>query len=438
MTGLAALGLALALFGPPRGANEEGPHPAGPETGHDLHAEPHTRVSFDESIGASAAAPIVVGLDEAVEDKRQRDQTIPRNNQNPQIQVMPGYRINAGDANGFELQTTVTQGWALEGYGKARRAAATAETDALAADARAQALEQKFGAAYAWIQLKSAERRLALAKTDLALAHELVGTLEAGLAAGVVTRLDVAEARAVAAEAEAVVVELGGEVHDLGLALARETGTQTMSPLGTKGDYPDPPLPDEAELRQRFAEVERLPAIQRRRLAARAALAEAHEAKRSNGTVLNAGGSIQLESTGEVVLFGVLGTNIPVVDRNQRSRASSHAQARQADAEAEQLAVELTATLGIAIHELRHTRERVDLLRDQTLPALDQLIEAREVALELGEGTRAQVLAAAHRRSVVARELAAAEADHAWARVEVWLYLEALAEPASDSGRGDR
>ncbi len=417
-----ALVLACLVVGPP-----ERPAVEAPSAGaHDLHAAPQRRLGFDESIGASAQAPVVVGYGEAAAAKRERDEDIPRQSQNPQVQVMPGGRLNAGEANGFELQTTVTQGWNLAGYGEARRAAAAVETEVIDADARARALEQRLGAADAWIRLHGAEQRLALAKANLVVAEQLVETLALGLEAGVVTRLELAEAEAIAAEAAAVVVELGGEVHDLGLILAREAGIRTTSPLGTAGDYPDPVLPDEAELRAMFAEIDRLPAVALRRLEARAALAEAREAERQSGTVLQGGASVQLESTGDVVLFGVLGANIPVIDRNQRSRATAHATARKAEAEAEQLAVELAAALGIALHELRHTRERAELLRERTLPALDELIAAREAALSLGEGTRAQVLAAQQRRNVVARELARAEAEHVWARVEVWLYLEAF------------
>jgi cobalt-zinc-cadmium efflux system outer membrane protein len=419
-----SLAIALAClmsFGPP-----EGPAPAPAPGQRDVHAAPHRQMSFDESIGASAATPIVVGYDDALTDKRARDRKIPRLSQNPQVQVMPGVRVNAGANNGFELQTTITQGWNLAGYGKARRAAAAAETDVLEADVRARALEQRFGAADAWIRLHGAERRLEMAQADLALARQLVATVEAGLEGGVATQRDLAEAEALVAAVLAEVVNLGGEVHDLGLALARETGSKTVDPLATRGEYPNPTLPDEAELRRRFAAVDELPVVQQRRLQARAALADARAAKRASGTVLQSGVSVQLESTGETVLFGVVGASIPAVNRNQRSRATAHMQARKAEAEAEQLAVELSATLGIALHDLRHTRERVEMLRDQSLPALDKLIAAREAALELGEGTRALLLAAQHRRSLVARELAAAEADHVWARVQVWLYLEAL------------
>jgi outer membrane protein TolC len=418
-----ALALACLLFGPP-----EGPAPTAARPDH--HVSARQRLSFDESIGASETTPIVVGLAEAAKHKREQDRELPRLSQNPQVQVMPGARVNAGADNGLEVQTTITQGWNLEGYGKARRAAAAAETATLEAGARAQALEQRFGAADAWIRLHGAELRLTMARQDLAIAEQLVETLERAREAGVATRVDVAEARTLVALAEAAVVELGGEVHDLGLALARETGVSSLAPLGTRGDYPEPTLPEEAELRRRFAEIDRLPAVQLHRLQARAALAEARELQRGSGSVLTTGASVQLESTSEVLVFGVLGANIAVVDRNQRGRASALAQARRAEAQADQLAIELSATLGIALHELRHTRERVELLRDRTLPVLDELVAANATALELGEGTRAELLRATHRRNIAARELLAAEADHAWARVQVWLYLEALSAEA--------
>ena len=395
------------------------------DDGH-LHESAQRRLTFDESIGASASSPIVTGFEDAAQDKRARDRDIPRLSRNPQLTVMPGARVNAGDDNGFEFQGTLSQSWNLEGYGRARRSSARAETEVLESEARAKALEQQFGAAKAWVRLHAAEQSLALARADLELAEQLVATLETAREAGVATRVEVAEARTIAAETAAVVVELAGEVHDLGLALARETNKLMTTPLGTQGDYPNPALPDEAELRRRFAEVDKLPAVQLRRVRARAALAVANETERSRGALLTTGVSIQRESMGDVVAFGLIGASIPIVDRNQREQASARAAARQSEAQAEQLAIELSAVLGIALHELRHTRERVELLRDRTLPALDELITARTAALELGEGTRVLLLEAQHERTAVARKLAAAEADWVWARVEVWLYLEAL------------
>jgi outer membrane protein, heavy metal efflux system len=415
------IALACVLLGSP-----SEPPSASTRVGADVHASVTQRLSFDESIGASGSAPIVVGLEQAAADKRERDRAIPRLSQNPQITVMPGARVNAGPDDGLEVQTTIVQGWSLEGYGVRRRAAAAAETEVIDADARARALERRFGAAEAWIRLHSAQLRLDMAHADLELAEQLVATLEQAREAGVATRSDVAEARAIAVTLEAEIVELGGEVHDLGLLLAREIGVAATAPLGTRGDYPDPQLPEEAELRRRFAEIEQLPAVALRRVQARAAQARVHEADRSRGAVLNTGASVQLESTNEVLVFGVIGASVPIADRNQRQRASARAQARQAEAEAEQIAVELTAVLAAALHELRHTQKRVELLREQTLPALDELVAARATALELGEGTRARLLEAQHRRNLSARELVTAEAEWVRARVVVWLYLEAL------------
>jgi len=422
--------LSCLLLGPP-----EGPAPPPATRPANQAAAPSSKtgrgVSFDESIGASAATPIVTGYAAAVEDKRGRDREIPRQSQNLQLQLMPGARVNADAANGFELQTTLSQGWKLGGYGRARRSAAEAETDAVEAEARARALEQRFDAADAWIRLHSAELRLQMTEADLALARELVELYRIGLEQGVNTRLDLSEAEALEVAIEGELIALRGEVHELGLGLARAMGSGAGTPLSTRGDYPKPELPEEAELRRRFAALERLPAVQLRELQARAALAEAREAKAASAAVVQGGASVQLESSGELVLFGVLGAQIPVGDRNQRSRASAQVRAHKAEAEAEQLALELAATLATALHDLRHTRERVELLRGRSLPVLDRLIVAREAALDSGEGTRALVLAASHQRSIVARELAAAEAAHAWAEVQAWLYLEALSEAAS-------
>ncbi|MCA9707057.1 MAG: hypothetical protein KDK70_14480, partial [Myxococcales bacterium] len=100
-------------------------------------------LEFDEAVGASAEAPALQRLDAAVEDKRRADAELPRLTQNPQLQVMPGGRLPPASDPGFELQTTLTQGWNLEGYGRERKKAARAETEVLAAEARALAMERR-------------------------------------------------------------------------------------------------------------------------------------------------------------------------------------------------------------------------------------------------------------------------------------------------------
>lgn len=398
-------------------------HAAPPATHADHELGP--ALNFDESLGAAQGAPMVVGLEQASDDKRTLDAAIPKIVMGPQIQVLSGARIVPEQTRGFEIQVTATQSWSLENYAASRGEAARAETDLLDARARATALEQQLAAAHAWIRLHAAEAELELAQRELVLAKQLSATIELGQQEGVSTRAELADARAREANAEAVVIDLVGQVHDLGLELGRETGADGRTPLRTRGDYPDPQLPSEDELRRRFDEVDGLPRVVVARLQARADRAHAAEAKAAKASSLNAGVSIQRESAGDVVVFGVLGAQIGI-DRGQREQGSALAAAREADARAETATLELSATLTIALHDLHHTRESMEVLRERTLPAHDELVAAREAALELGEGTLSSVLEARARRSAVARELTDAEANWVWARVEVWLYLEAF------------
>jgi outer membrane protein TolC len=391
-------------------------------------------LTFDESLGATANTAWVRGLGEAAEQKRALDRAIPRVTTGPQLQVMPGARVYPSESTGFDLQITATQAWSLEGYGQKRIEAANAETDVLEVEARALALEQQLAAAHAWIQLHAAERELALAETEFASMHELVATLKLAREAGVGTRANVADAQVLEAQAEARVNDLRGVIHDLGLVLARETGSDASKPLVTRGDYPNISLPSEDELRRRFAELESLPSVAKQRLIARSERARAAEAKAANATQMNAGFSVQREATSDVVLFGVLGANISV-GAGTRERGQASAAARRAEAHAEAEALALAATLTTALHELNHTQGQLEILGEHSLPAHAELVESREQALALGEGTHAQLLRARAEHSAATREFAAAQAEWVWARVEVWLYYEAfMAEQRTQAG----
>ncbi len=404
------------------------PQPTESATPADHHGGAEQRgpaLSFDEALGASGTSPRVRGYEEAAEQKRDLDGDLTLVPIGPEVQVLAGGRVHPREVTGFEIQVTATQSWSLEGYGKKRVKAAEAETDVLEVEARAQALEQQLAAARAWIMLHAAERELELALAELAELRSLVETLELAREAGVGTRSDVADARARAAAVEQRASELRGDVHDLGLVLARETNGDTSKPASTRGDYPDPQLASEAELRRVFADVESLPQVAQQRLLARAEQARAAEAKAARATTLNAGFSIQRESGTDVVLFGVIGGNF-ATSPGSREHGTATAAVRTATAEAEAQALALEAELTIALHDLHHTKEQIDILRGHTLPAHVELVETRTQALSLGEGTRALVLDAVARRHAVERELAAAEAAWVWARVEVWLYHQAF------------
>lgn len=396
---------------------------------HDAHPPSASKaLSFDETIGLSAQTPGLVGVRKSLSARRRADSELPALSQNPQLTVMPGGRLPGADEPGLEVQVTLSQGWRLGRFGRKRRAAAVAESDAAAASLRAASLEQSLGAARAWVDLHAAELRLAEAKAALQTDEMLLALLDRARKGGAATVMEVATARAAVAEAQLAVTELQGEVHDQGLRLAQEVGVSSHRPLRTRGTYPDPPLASEAELRTAFAQLERLPEVVQHRLHARAARARAVEARAAKSTVLSTGVSVQRESNGDTVLFGVLGLQVPVVARNQRAVAAARFEADLADAAGDQSAVEASAQLQVALHDLHHTEQRLRTLADETLPALDQQITALERAVEAGEGTRIAALRARHVRHVLARARIEAESRQVWARVEVWLYLQALAQ----------
>lgn len=401
-----------------------GPGPAPVE--HVDRAIPGPAIGFDEALGHGEGTPELEGLAAAVEVKRSLDRGIPRLVYGPQVMVMPGVRVMPEGNRGFELQATATQAWSLEGYGAKRRAAAKAETAVLDVSTRALALERRLAAAHAWIRLHAAERELALARQELALARARVERLDASAAAGVATRMHLTEARADAAELQALVTELQGIVHDLGLVLARETGADAERPLRTRGEQPDPVLPADEALRRRFAAVDRLPAVAVERLRARALRAVAVEEQASRGHQLYAGLAVQREATSDLMLFGVMGASF-AGDRGQRQRALAAAEARHAEGRSEQRALELRATLSTLLHELHHARERVEILQGQVLPAFETLEATQSAAVDQGEGTEPELLLARRRRIAVARRVVEAEAELVWARVQAWLYLEAFA-----------
>jgi hypothetical protein len=243
----------------------------------------------------------------------------------------------------------------------------------------------------------------------------------------------VSEARTDAAELRALVTELQGLVHDLGLVLARETGADAEQPLRTRGDHPDPALPSDDELRRRFAAVDELPAVAVERLRARALRAVSVEEQASRGHQLYAGLAVQREATTDLMFFGVVGASF-AGDRGQRQRALAAAHARHAEGRSEQRALELRAALLTVLHDLHHAREQLEILRDQVLPTFEELEAAQTTAVELGEGTEPELLLARRRRITVARRLVEAEAELVWARVQAWLYLEAFAAAGVDGG----
>lgn len=386
------------------------------------------RLTFDEAIELSAVHPSLKGDEAALGVRRAEDDKISSLANDPQLLVMPGYRSSPSGSAGLEAQVTLSQSWSLAGLGRRRQEAASSERKALGAALRAEALTRRLDAARAWLDLRMHERDLAQVRRAAALAEALVDNLEAAAAAGVVLRTDLVEARAFRAELRAAQVDAEGEQVHAGFLLAEALGIEAPVLFITEGADPQPELPARGAWPQWIARASELPGPEQVKLTALAARAQAAEAEAEGGWTLQTQLSFQKESPTSYIWWGGLGVTPPVFDGARRQRA--RALATQARAEAEQAVASARAgrTVAIALHEVEHGRERLEVLSESLLPALEELVRLRKQAFEAGEGTALELLRAEQREVATARSRIRAEAELRWAEVQAWLLMAAMQE----------
>jgi len=416
---MALLSLVLALG---LGAPVEGPVHLRPTA-------PPRVVGFDEAIDLVGERPSAIVRDEAAATRRGLDRQLTGTVSQPQILVQPGMRVLPTDRQTFAMQATVLQSWNVTGLGRARRAAARQETRAFDAHTRAKRLEQRLAAARAWIELHAVEGQLELARHDAATSRTMDAAVQRAVDAGVLARADLAQARAHNSVADARVIALEGQAHDLGLVLARETASDPWTPLGTVGPAPAPVLPADAELAMRLAAVDRLPPVRARALTLAAARARAVEhARSSRGTQLTAGAQIDRDDPDGLLAYGIFGVSF--AGRGAGGRAKADAVLEQGQLKATDLedTAALTASVASALHELHHTRAVLEHLDAELVPALGASLEALMRQREAGEATVFEVLAARRALAAAQMDRVAAESALSWAQVHAWLLLAAVTE----------
>ena len=425
------LGLALAfvLLGP--GATP------GPDDRHEHppHFDTVAAVTFDDALQLSQHTDATRLREETLQARRRADSKIPRMTQNPQWVFQPGARLQEESERGFAAQAQLTQSWNLRNPGRARRQAMRAETEALSAELRRRALLQRLDAARAWIDLHAAEQSLELAREELELAHKLVEQAQTAFDARVMTRADLAEARRYAADVDARVVELEGNVHDLGLELSLSAGLDPSTPVTTRGPFPEPILPDGPELERRLANVDDLPQVTTARLEAAAARARAVEARAQRGTQLSLGAAVMRDGPNSLIVPGGVGGTIPLFDRGQSETARAKTEAGMSLAQAEQEQRALRSELAQILHEVQHTRLVQSRIQTELLPTLDELVDARQAARSAGEATVFEVLAARRELMDARARLVQAQGELTWAEVVAWLYLAEIARGAEQESR---
>lgn len=383
-------------------------------------------VSFDEALGLAQKAPVVVAGERAAERASSIGASVSAMSSNPQVTIQPGGRLAPASDVGPEMVVSVSQSWNLAGLGAARRATLAAEVETLRAEARATALAERLGAARAWIDLWAAQKLVTLASAEADVARDLAKLAEKAFAAQAATRADTADARAYQAEAKLMVIDAEGEVLEIGLALAREIASPRAEPLAASGDPPRPSLPEPGSWATVIAGVDRLPAVQVKALAQRAERARAVEEGAARGASLSVGVVVQKDGPENYAAFGALSLTVPIFDRGERERAPVEARAEKLAGEKASAILDARIELAAGFHHVRHTGEILATVRDELLPPLVEAAEAREALFRAGDGTMVEVLGARRRVIGAKARLVRAQAEHAWARVKVWLYLAEL------------
>lgn len=384
------------------------------------HAEDTQRLSFERALGLAQELPELVALRQVARDERAIALPLPW--QPLEVLVTPQARLAPQGSRGLEGVVSIQQAIPLARIGKARRTVLEREADAREARAAAMTLEARLAVASAWISAWRARERRAAAEREYELASEIVRVTERGVRAGVFTAPELADAKAYLAEADVRRTDAEGEVTHEGFALARAMARSGV--VLTDGPLPQIPLPPanvQAELALR---AKAMPAVTAKLVAARASRARAAEERATRRASLIVGAEVFRDEPGGLAVGVTAGLALPH-DRGQREARQHELEARLAEAEAAQLVARGIGELESALHEVEHTGEVLAKLRDVLVPAAEDAAARRQRAVEVGESTIVELLAARRTALLARARLTDAEAAHVWARIEAWLLLEA-------------
>ncbi|MFO0587644.1 MAG: TolC family protein [Polyangiaceae bacterium] len=389
-------------------------------------------VTFDEALGFARQAPIVTSVERAAQVSQEIGGKVSTMASNPLVMVLPGVRILPLAAAGPEGAIGVSQSWSLSGLGQARKDAVKAEHDTLTAEARATALMQRMHTAKEWLDLWAAQKVSAVATQEADVARDLTKLAEKAANAQAATKADTADARAYLAEAKLAVIDAEGDVFERGTELSRDIASKSADPVAAEGELPEPALPDPATWSASLREVDSLPSVQAKALAARAEKARSEEEGAARGMHLLLGVEVRKEAPDAFLAMGTVGLTLPVFDRGERERSVSEARAARFEGEKKAEALDARTELALAFHEVQHTGEIVAAVKGELLPALLEAAEAREQLFRAGDGTMVDVLTARRRVLAAKSRLVLAQAANAWAKVKVWMLLAELANARNE------
>ena len=388
-------------------------------------------VTFDEALGFAPKTPIVAAVERAAVAQQEVGSKVSSMSSNPLVTISPGARILPLAAAGPEISVGVSQSWSLSGFGQKRKDAVQAEHDALTAEARAIALVARMHTAKEWLDLWAAQKVSEVAEAEADVARDLTKLAEKAAGAQAATKADTADAKAYLAEAKLAVIDAEGDVFERGTELGRDIASKSADPVTASGELPEPALPDSSTWPASLREVERLPSVQAKALAARAEKARSEEEGAARGAHMFVGVDVRKEAPDGFLVMGTVGFTLPTFDRGERERSVSESRAARFEGEKKAEALDARTELALAFHEVQHTGEIVTAVKGELLPALLEAAEAREQLFRAGDGTMVDVLTTRRRVLAARARLVRAQAANAWAKVKVWMLLAELANAKS-------
>ncbi len=358
-------------------------------------------VGFDDALARVDTSGDVSGAEAGARARRDGLSRLGSFTSNPQILAQPGLRTEAG-ALGPEGQLSILQSFNLGGLASARRAVAQEEADVAGLQHRALRQERRIAVGEAWLETWAAQAAAEAAHHEETAARELLERLERASATGGVTRVEVATARAFAAEAAALHLEWEGRRVDAGARLATLLGLDdialALGPAPTFDDVGVAALEASKQLPVKVMAGELRTERQR-----------AEETKAQWATQLQL--SVQGGHDAPNQWFGNVGVGVtlPLLETGNRERAAHEATTRQLTGALSQAEKRARIALQLVAHELEHTAETLEVVKHQQLPAAEEAATLEGKRYAQGEATLLELTLL--RRQALAARLAAVMAE---------------------------
>ncbi len=339
---------------------------------------------------------------------------------NPELSAGAGPRRN-GAARSTDLEVSLSQRVEVFGQRGARIDVAQAERDAAEKRLASQRIAVAAEVRSAFARVLAADRLVALAREELAVARDAVRGVERRLELGGISQLEVNAARAEGGRAARAVAVVTRRAAAARAELRTLLGSDAGAPLELAGDLPRPagaaPLDVDA-LGRRALESRADLAAAHRDLAA--AEAEQRVAAREALPVPAIGARYSREEGADIVL-GTLTFELPLFNRNHAGRGV--ASARRARAQAELAAAErrVREDVDLAVARVATAREAAQAFEGEVLAGAEANVTLATRAYEAGKIRLAELL-------LIRRSAVEARRDHVEA-------LEELAEAEAELAR---